>query len=87
MKKALFRKKILIYNPGELLRIELNYVYSLKSGRPEGLFHKYSLVIVLTNGKTDNIFTIESGSTVFTNEEIEYFLYYINAHIQTKMGA
>ena len=40
MKKALCRKKTQIYNLDELLRIELNYVYSRKCGRSESLFHK-----------------------------------------------
>ena len=87
MKKALCRKKILIYNPGELLRIELNYAYTRRRGRRRSHSHKYSLVIVPKNGKADNIFTIGSSSRFFTNEEIEYFIYFINAHIQTKMIA
>ena len=84
MKKALCGKQTKIYNPGELQRIEFNYNFGYNSGS-KGRSHNYSLVIVQSDGKTDNIFTIGSSSKVFTTEEIGYFLYYINTHIQTNM--
>ena len=84
MKKAQCRKKTTIYNPGELQRVEFNYEYSY-SGSDEGYMHRYNLIIIPTNGKVDHIFRIGSSSRVFTTEEIDYFLYYINTHIQTKM--
>lgn len=83
MKKAYCGKKTNTYNPGELLRVEFNYNYGYS--RKGGRTHNYSLAVVQTNGKTDNIFTIGSSNRVFTTEEIGYFLYYINTHIQTKM--
>ena len=84
MKKAQCRKKVTIYNPGDLQRVEFNYRYSY-SGRDEGYMHLYNLIIVPTNGKVDRIFTIKSSPRIFTTKEINYFLYYINTHIQTKM--
>ena len=84
MKKAMCGKKTTIYNPGELLRVDFNYNYGYSSS-DGGRTHNYSLVVVQSNGNTDNIFTIGSSARVFTNEEIGYFLYYINTHIQTKM--
>ena len=83
MKKAYCGKKTNTYNPGELLRVEFNYNYGYS--RKGGRTHNYSLAVVQTNGKTDNIFNIGSSNRVFTTEEIGYFLYYINTHIQTKM--
>jgi len=87
MKKAICGKQTTIYNPGELQRIDFNYYYGYNSmsNRRRGRTHNYSLVVVQSNGKTDNIFSIGSSSRVFTTEEIGYFLYYINTHIQTKM--
>ena len=84
MKKAACRKKTNIYNAGELQRVEFNYNYSSKS-YDSNPTHNYKLVVFPTNGKEDNIFEVGSSSRVFTSEEIEYFLYYINNHIQTKM--
>ena len=84
MKKATCRKKATIYNPGEIQRVEFNYEYSYR-GSDEGYMHRYNLIIVPTNGKIEHIFNIGSSSRVFTTEEIDYFLYYINTHIQTKM--
>ena len=74
IKKELCRKKTHIYNPGELIRIDFNHNEN-----------NYSLVIVVKNGNNDNIFNIKAFVPIFTNEEIDYFLYYINTHIQTKM--
>ena len=84
MKKATCRKKTNIYNPGELERIEFNYRYTLEAG-DRRYTHKYTLIVVPTNGDVDNIFEVRSSIRVFTIEEMEYFLYYINTHIQTKM--
>ena len=38
-----------------------------------------------TNGEADNIFQVGSSSRVFTEEEMDYFLDYINTHIRIKM--
>ena len=84
MKKAACRKKTKIYNAGELQRVEFNYNYSSTS-IDSNATHNYKLVVIPTNGKEDTLFEVGSSSRVFTNEEIEYFLYYINNHIQTKM--
>ena len=84
MKKAACRKKTQIYNAGELQRVEFNYSYSSRR-HGKNPSHNYKLVVFPTNGKEDFIFEVGSSSRIFTNEEIEYFLYYINNHIQTKM--
>ncbi len=84
MKKATCRKKTNIYNPGELERIEFNYRYTYE-GNDRGYTHKYTLIVVPTNGDVDNIFEVGSSNRLFTIEEMEYFLYYINTHIQTNM--
>lgn len=81
VKEALCRKKTLIYNPGQLLRIELNYQLS----SDDDASHKYELIIYPMYDDKDTIFSIGSSSKVFTNEEIDYFLKVINNHIQTKM--
>ena len=81
---VLIEKKTKIYNAGELQRVEFNYNYSSTS-IDSNATHNYKLVVIPTNGKEDTLFEVGSSSRVFTNEEIEYFLYYINNHIQTKM--
>ena len=85
-KKAMCCKKTRIYNPGELQRVEFNYNYSYShSDHGGGYMHNYSLKVVPTTGNIDQIFSVGSSNPVFTLEEIDYFLYYINTHIQTKM--
>ena len=85
-KKAVCGKQTRIYNPGELQRVEFNYNYSYDhSGNRGGYLHNYNLIIVPTRGNVDNIFSIGSSLPTFTVEEIDYFLYYINTHILTKM--
>ena len=45
----------------------------------------YDLKVVEKNGKEDVIFNKGGPSKLFTSDEIEYFLYTVNTHIQTKM--
>jgi len=86
VKKATCGKKTKIYNPGELSRVDFTYDYSYESSTDGGGYmHHYNLIIVPTNEKPDTIFSIGSSSRVFTQEEMGFFLYYINTHIQTKM--
>ena len=84
MQKATCRKKNKMFNPGELKRIEFTHRYSRDFGEKRKT-HKYKLTVIPTNGEADNIFQVGSNTRVFTEEEIDYFLYYINIHIQTKM--
>ena len=78
IKKAMCHTKRRIYYPGELLKIVFHYSFN-------GRKYKYSLDVIQTNGEVDNIFSLGSSNSIFTFEEIDYFLYYINRHIQTKM--
>jgi hypothetical protein len=91
IEKATCRKKTRIYNPGELQRIALDYRYIYRhsegSGGTGGYMHEYSLIVFRTTEGAANIFSVSSSSPEFTSEEIDYFLYYINTHIQTKMMA
>ena len=89
IKKAMCRKIKTIYNPGELKKIEFNHDYSLSYDfeGDSSYIHKYDLVVVQTNGDVDNIFSLGSSNSIFTLEEIDYFLSFINDHIQTKMKA
>ena len=88
MQKALFRKKIITYNPGEIERVDFNYNYGYQyDDDGGGYMHSYTLNVVLKNGKTNNYYNLSSSSKEFTNEEIAYFLYFINSHIRTKMFA
>ena len=86
IKKATCMKQTKMYNPGELTRVDFKYDYSYESSSDGGGYmHHYNLIIVPTNEEQDTIFSIGSSSKVFTQEEMGYFLYYINTHIQTKM--
>ena len=85
MKKATCRKIGHIYNSGELQRVAVDYRYS--KGRKGNHYHNYSVIVFPTKESADNIFSLCSRIPLFTKEEIDYFLYYINTHIQTKMKA
>ena len=86
VKKAIIGKQTKIYNPGELARVDFTYDYSYDSSSDGGGYmHHYNLIVVPTNASPDTIFSIGSSSRVFTPEEMGFFLYYINIHIQTKM--
>ena len=86
VKKAIIGKQTKIYNPGELERVDFTYDYSYDSSSDGGGYmHHYNLIIVPTIASPYTIFSIGSSSRVFTPEEMGFFLYYINIHIQTKM--
>ena len=84
MRKATCRTKNKMYNPGELQRIEFTHRYTRDFGEKHKT-HKYKLTVIPTNGEADNIFQVGSSSRVFTEEEMDYFLDYINTHIRIKM--
>ena len=88
VKKALFGKNIKIYNPGELERVDFLYKYSYEiDNEGEGFYnHRYHLIFVSKKGEVNEVFSIGSGRKIFTQEEMDYFLYYMNNHIQTKMN-
>ena len=77
-------KKTLIYNQGELLRIDFIYESSPCNGNKPP-YHDYRLDIILKNGSPVQVLSVGGVCSVFTQEEINYFLYIINTHIQTKM--
>ena len=81
IQKAICNKKITIYNPGELERIDFIYT----KGKKNEAKNNYVLKIVRKNGSSDCILDVGSISILFTIDEIEYFLYTVNTHIQTKM--
>ena len=85
IKKAIAGKKTRVYNRGELQRVEFNSFYTISQSRFGSFMYNYSVVIVLTNGNAEPIFSTSSSSALFTIDEINYFLYSINTHIQTKM--
>ena len=83
IQKAICNRKITIYNPGELERIDFTYITRKEKGNKTS--HKYELNVVRKNGNTESIFDFGSDSIAFTQDEMEYFLYTVNTHIQTKM--
>lgn len=74
IKKELCRKKIKNYNAGELERVD----FFLDK-------NQYKIIIYLTNGEQQRICSLGNCFFNFTNEEIGYFLFHINSHIQNKM--
>ena len=88
VKKAICAKKIKIYNPGELERVEFLYKYSYEVDYDgDGSYiNRYDLIFVTKTGIVNKIFSRGNTSKIFTQEEIDYFLYYMNNHIQTKMN-
>ena len=88
VKKAICAKKIKIYNTGELERVDFLYKYSyeLDDDGDGSYIHHYDLIFVTKTGIVNKIFSRGETSKIFTQEEIDYFLYYMNNHIQTKMN-
>jgi hypothetical protein len=82
IKRSTCSKKNLVYNIEELERID--FIYE----REDNKKNKYTLNVVRKNGNIDNILNFISYSKIlFTSDEIEYFLYTVNNHIQAKMRA
>jgi len=79
IKKASCYRKTLVYNLEELERID--FIYQRENNKK----NNYFLNIVRKNGNTENICHFISYSRIlFTSDEIDYFLYKVNNHIQTK---
>ena len=83
IKKALLYKRISTYNSEELERInftetKINTSTSRKNPSPK---IKYEFTVVSKSGKVDLIFN-KLADRIFTSDEIEYFLYTVNTHIQ-----
>jgi hypothetical protein len=87
VKKAICGSKTKVSNKGELERIDFLYKYGLEtdSEGEKSYVHRYNLIISETKQKRYTILSKGSGYQFFTPEEIDYFLYFINNHIQTKM--
>jgi hypothetical protein len=90
IQKAICNKRITIYNPGELERIEFTYNKTRsrntgKRSRGYTTMHNYNIKAVRKNGSSDSILNVGSSLILFTQDEIEFFLYTVNTHIQTKM--
>lgn len=79
--KSICLKDITTYKPGELERID--FTYSAVEGNKTS--HIYDLKVVKKNGNTESILYLNSKSIRFTQDEMEYFVYTVNTHIQTKM--
>ena len=47
--------------------------------------HNYQLDIVTSDNSVSQVFRVGQNSPMFTPEEMDYFNYVINFHIQTKM--
>lgn len=81
IRKAICNKKISIYSPGELERVEFKYT----KGTGKNNTNNYVFNVVRKDGTVDYILSVGSSSILFTPDEIEYFLFTVNTHIQTKM--
>ena len=86
-KKALIGKKVNYYEKGQLEYIEFKYDFNLedidKGIRP---MHKYILNIVKSNQEIDVPLEVGQNKPLFTVEEMGYFNFIINRHIQNKMN-
>ena len=81
-KKALCGRKVTLFGPGQLVSIELKHDITY-TGRDN--LNNYQLDIISVGGATDTVFRVGQNSPLFTYEEIGYFNYVINTHIQTRM--
>ena len=85
IKKALCNTKTTIYNTGELEKItftETKVKGRSRSGRRQGPGYKYECTLVSKSGSVNLVFNTLAGDRIFTSDEIEYFLYTVNTHIQ-----
>ena len=90
-KKTCCSQKTLVYNSGDLLRVEFqeNVVVTRRrrfNRRVRRSRFIYDIVFVSTNMGPEIIHSVRNSSSL-TFQEIDYFLYRINKHIQTKMYA
>ena len=86
-KKAVCGTSTTIYGPGEIISIKLSHYTTHKRGRKSRTrktYHNYQLDITTASGN-DRVFKVQQRGVLFTYEEMEYFNYTINFHIQTKM--
>ena len=81
IQKAICNKKYRSYNPGELERVDFTHTRR----RGKNAINNYTLKIVRKDGTIDHILNVGSSDPLFTEDEIEFFLYTVNTHIQTKM--
>ena len=82
IQKATCNRKYRTYNQGELERMD--FTHSTERRRKNVLYN-YTLNIVRKNGTIDPILKLGNNVPLFTDDEIEFFLYTVNTHIQTKM--
>ena len=85
IKKSALRKKEIIYNSGEIEKVQFIH-QKVEYKNPEyGDTYNYKLDIISKNKGNKTIFFKRISIPFFTNEEIENFLCQINTHIETKM--
>ena len=83
-KKALCYQKTLIYNPGEIIKVDFNYKFSHGIGQDENDTHHYKFTAITNRGLV-KILNFGNTYSAFTQEEIDFFLYIVNTHIQNNM--
>ena len=77
--KTLIRRSTRIFYPGQITSLELK---SFKGKKKNDYF--YDLIVYNNRGK-ETVFSEQSSGAIFTKEEMDYFNYVLNNHIQTKM--
>ena len=86
IKKSCFKKEE-IYSYAEINEVKFDF-YENYNERSKKIYYDYYLYINLNSAdnKKETLFEIKQTSKKrFTQEEINYFLYIVNKHIQTKM--
>lgn len=85
--KECCNKRVNVYNPGQLQRVEFIDNYTINNMGNSNNVHNYIINIVTSNGEVINIYNKTANNIEFTPEEIGYFLNCINNHIQNNMRA
>ena len=83
-KQAIFRKKTINYISGQIQNVQLTCQFSQECEQ----LYRYKIDFTLNNnGTTSHVsyFKEACDSQIYTLEEIGYFNYVMNKHIQTKM--
>ena len=80
--KALLRKKVKIYQRGEIKGINFSVE---RSPDEEGQMMNNYRIVISGNSGDEEIYNVSTNMETFTPEEIEYFNNYVNNHIQKNM--
>ena len=82
-KKAMFNKKVIVYNMGELERVEICYKYAPNTERNH---HKFILYFIRKTGEREDFYSLLVPNLDVNLKGIIYFIDLVNEHIRKFMN-